>query len=120
MIYNDLSLNYQLYRSDSADQFITAIVPTFEAHINTPLTHRAEYNLFDPSGTPDVVNLTYGLHSEFFGRAVATFGFVTPVTGPRPFEFEVVGMLNIYLGGRNVRAAGRAPTGMGRFPVVGG
>jgi hypothetical protein len=120
MVYNDLGLGYFLYRSQRTDQFLTAIVPTFEAHINTPLTHRDEYDELDLAGTPDVVNLTCGLHTEFFGSALATFGFVTPVTGPRPFDFEVIALLNIYFGGPRGRAGRTLTGGAGGFPFLGG
>ncbi len=118
MVYNDIGMGYFLYRAQYVDQLITALVPTFEAHINTPLTHRDEYDELDPAGTPDVVNLTTGFHTEFFGTAIATFGVVTPVTGPRPFDFEVIGLLNFYFGGSR-RRPGQAVTGIG-FPLTGG
>jgi hypothetical protein len=120
MLYTDIGLGYFLYRAYSPNQFITAMAPTFETHVNIPVTHRGEYNLFDPAGTPDVVDLTYGFNTEFFGTAVATVGFVTPVTGPRPFDFEVVALLNFYFGGSRNRIPGRALTRTPAFPIVGG
>ena len=44
-------------------RFLTAIIPTFEAHISDPLNHRgvkspdpAKNYQYDPYGTPDTVN----------------------------------------------------------------
>jgi hypothetical protein len=35
---------------------------------------------------------------------VFTFGFVTPVTGPRPFDFEIAALLNVRFGGARRRS----------------
>src|SRR5205085_1271433 len=40
----------------------------------------------------------YSLNSEFHRSTWLTFGYVTPVTGPKPFDFEVVALLNITYG----------------------
>ena len=50
--------------------------------MNSPLNHRGFDNPNELAGTPDVVNLTYGLNVEFYRNSLLTFGFVTPVTGP--------------------------------------
>ncbi len=97
-IYNDIVVGYYIYRQYDPAQFLTGIIPTFETHINTPINHRDPYNRFDPAGTADVVNLTYGLNFEFHRNTFLTFGYVTPVTGPKPFDFEVVALLNIMFG----------------------
>jgi hypothetical protein len=104
MVYNDLGLGYFLYRdaSPTSIPFVSAVVPTIEAHVNTPLTHRDPFNPKDPTGTPDVVNLTYGLNVEVYRRSVLTFGFVTPVTGPRPFDYEFLLLFNRRFGGSRV------------------
>jgi hypothetical protein len=102
ILYNDVGLGYYLLRGTHTDAILTAVVPTVEAHVNTPLNHRDEYNLFDPTGTPDILNITSGINFEFYRRAVLTFGFVTPVTGPRPFDFETVLLLNLRFGGATV------------------
>jgi hypothetical protein len=112
LFYNDFSFGYILYRDDDANSraLITAIAPTFEVHVNTPLNHRGAYDFDDISGTADNVNLTYGLNVEVARNSVATFGIVTPVTAPKPFDFEALFLLNIRFGGsRQVRA----------FPVLG-
>ena len=52
---------------------------------------------------PDVVNLTYGINFELNHRAVLTTAFVTPVTGPKPFDFEALAFLNIWFGPTRTR-----------------
>ena len=73
---------------------MTSVAPTFEVHVNSPLTHRDWFNANDPTGTADVVDLTYGLNVTFFKQSVVTLGMVTPVTGPRPFNYEAVLLFN--------------------------
>ncbi len=111
MVYNDLGIGYFLYRSADPDRALTSIAPTFEVHVNSPLTHRDWFNANDPSGTADIVDLTYGVNFAFFRQSVLTFGMVTPVTGPRPFNYEAVLLFN-WRFGRSRAAA--AP------PIVGG
>jgi hypothetical protein len=102
MLYNDIALGYYVYRSRDTSRWLTYVVPTFEVHINNPLNHRGAFDFFDPAGTPDVVNLTYGSHFGVGQRADLTVGLVTPVTGPRPFAFEVIAQFNWRFGpGRN-------------------
>ena len=85
--------------------------------MNTPLTHRDPFNPKDPTGTPDVVNLTYGLNVEVYRRSVLTFGFVTPVTGPRPFDFEFLLLFNRRFGGS--RSPAPDPSNPGRLTARG-
>ena len=113
MVYNDLGIGYFVYRNADPTRFLTAIAPTFEVHVNTPLTHRDPFNSKDPTGTPDVVNLTYGLNLEFHKRSVLTVGFVTPVTGPLPFDYEFLLLFNVFFGGS--RNAPRST-----LPILGG
>ena len=100
MLYSDVGVGYYIYRNSSPTAWITAIAPTFECHVNVPLTHRDYLNLRDPASTPDTVDLTYGTNVLFGRRSLFTTGIVTPVTGPKPFDFEVVALFSIYFGGR--------------------
>jgi len=78
-----VGVGYFLYRSQDRSKFLTAIAPTVEAHVTTPLTQRGRV-----VGVPDVVNMTAGVNIEFYRQSVMAIGVVTPVTGPRPFDFE--------------------------------
>jgi hypothetical protein len=98
LLYNDIVVGYYVYRDRDPTHFLTGIIPSFETHVNTPITHRDPYNRNDIAGTPDVVNLTSGLNFEFHRQTFLTFGLVTPVTGPRPFDLEALILLNILFG----------------------
>jgi hypothetical protein len=47
---------------------------------------------------PDILNMTVGTNLELRRRAVITAAYVTPVTGPKPFNAELVLLLNIRFG----------------------
>jgi hypothetical protein len=114
MMYNDVGIGYALYQSRDPGAVLTGITPTFEVHVNTPLTHRDWDNPNDLAGTPDFLDLTYGVHAQLGRSTLLTFGFVTPVTGPRPFDYEVIGLINVYFGG--TRRGPRLPAP----PMLGG
>ena len=103
-MFNDVGVGYFLLRSDDPDRFLTAVAPTFEVHVNSPLNHHAFDNPREVAGTPAVVNLTYGVNFEFSRNTLLTLGFVNPVTGPRPFDYEALALLNIRFG-RSARPA---------------
>ena len=98
MLFNDVGIGYFVLKSTDPQDWLTAIAPTFEVHVNSPLTHGDWTNRNDPGGVPNVVNLTYGINFEFNRRSILTFGMVTPVTGPRPFDYEVLALLNVFYG----------------------
>ena len=117
MYYNDFGLGYYLYRSPKPRAMVSALVPSIEVHVNTPLNHRGGFSAVrDPGATFDVVNLTFGLNTILRQRTVLSVGFVEPLTGPRPFDFEVVVLLNVYYNGRR---PGRPVPGI-RPPSIGG
>jgi hypothetical protein len=95
LLYNDVGVGYFLYRSRDANRLLTAVAPTLEAHVNTPLNHRGVLGSTDPAGTPDVVNLTLGTNMEFYDQARLAVGVVTPVTGPKPFNMEVLAQFRL-------------------------
>jgi hypothetical protein len=90
LLFNDVGVGYALYRG--GDGLITAVVPTLEAHVTTPLNHRN-----DPSAAvtvPDLVVLTAGSHFEIGRAATLSVGVAAPVTGPRAFDVEALVQLN--------------------------
>jgi hypothetical protein len=95
LMYNDIGLGYYFSRDSRA---VTAVVPTFEVHVTTPLNHRGAFNFSDPAGTADLVDLTTGVTLHLWRRATLAVAVVTPVTGPRPFDFEVLTQLNVRFG----------------------
>ena len=114
MMFVDAALGYYVYRNNQPDSFLTAVVPVFETHVNIPLNH-SSLNFSDTYGTPTVVDLTFGLNTEFFKRSVLTLGYALPVTGPAPFSGEFVLMFNWRFGGTRQRP----PTNF-LPPVIGG
>jgi hypothetical protein len=98
LLHNDLGIGYYLYQDRTGCRLLTAAIPTFEVHINDPLNHRGATNFADPAGTPDWVDLTTGMTFEFHRRATLAGALVVPVTGPKPFDFEVLVQLNVRFG----------------------
>jgi hypothetical protein len=113
MLYNDVGLGYFIYRNEDPDAFLSAIAPTFEVHVNVPLNHTDVFNVRDLAGTATTVDFTYGINTLLGRRSLLSTAIVTPITGPRPFNYEVVAMLSIYFGRGARRPAGMAP------PVIG-
>jgi hypothetical protein len=104
MLYNDVGIGYYLYRSSREDAWVSAVIPSMEAHVNTPLNHRGGFSdVSDPGATIDSVNLTFGINTVLRRRGVLSVGMVQSVTGPRPFDFEAIVLLNIYFGRRPLR-----------------
>jgi hypothetical protein len=103
-MYNDVGMGYFVYRTNDPTEFLTAVAPTFEVHVNSPLNHRGFDNPNEIAATAASVNLTYGLNLEFGHNSLLTLGFVTPVTGPRPFDYEALVLFN-YRFGRSARRA---------------
>jgi hypothetical protein len=101
ILFNDVGVGYHLLHADeSGCRFVTAIVPTLELHVNTPLNHRGALNPNDVAGIADIVDLTLGTTVEMKRCSKLTVGFVTPLTGPKPFDFEVLAEFGIYFGSK--------------------
>jgi hypothetical protein len=98
LMYNDFGIGYYLFRSPDPMSFLTTVAPTFEVHVNTPLNHRNPFSTTDISGTPDVVDLTWGLNVLFRRRFMLTAAFMMPVTSPQPFNTQVSLLLNVFFG----------------------
>jgi hypothetical protein len=81
---NDLGVGYRLYSNPGAA--ISSIVPTLEGHLITPLNHRG--SLTTPIGLQDIFDLTAAVRFGICDRGTLGIGWVTPLTGPRPFAFE--------------------------------
>jgi hypothetical protein len=94
LLTNDLAAGYFLYQQPNG-RGLTAVVPTVELHVNTPLNHRGVLSLSDPAGTPDSVNLTAGVHCEYQDKSSFGVAFAVPVTGPRLFDFEILAQFRV-------------------------
>lgn len=107
MMFNDVGIGYMAYRDDHPNAVLTALVPTFEVHINTPLNHRG-FDYYDLASTPDIVNLTFGGNIELFHNTVLTGAYVRPLTGPVVFDYELVAQVNVFFGRRRQSAGSLA------------
>jgi hypothetical protein len=103
--FNDIQVGYILHQDRQSGRFLTAVIPTFEAHINNPLNHRGvgspdPYGRFayDPYGSPDTVTLTYGLNFEIRRNSLLSFAFAEPTTTFRPFNYEAILLFNYRFG----------------------
>jgi hypothetical protein len=91
LLGNDIGVGYFLCQHGDSAGLITAVIPTFEVHVNNPLNHRGTTPSFtDPAAIPDGVNLTAGVNFQLRRGGRLALGFAAPVTGPRPFDFEVL------------------------------
>jgi hypothetical protein len=86
---NSIAAGYFLYQGGSW-YGLSAVIPTLEAHVHTPLNHRGILSLRDPAATPDMVDLTSGLQFEYRDKSSFGVAFAVPVTGPRMFDFQIL------------------------------
>jgi hypothetical protein len=93
IFFNSIAVGYVLYQNSEPDALLLQVVPVAEVHVNTPLNHRGWAT--EPLGYPDAVDFTGGCHLVF-RRATAGIAVSTPMTGPKPYEFEVLANLNIH------------------------
>jgi hypothetical protein len=94
--YNDVGLGYFAYQADDRSRWLTAVVPTLEGHVTTPLDHRTLPGGTSGTAAFDNVNLGAGVNVQMCGRAWFAAGVVTPVTGPRPFSVEVIAQFRLW------------------------
>jgi hypothetical protein len=91
LFFKSVAFGYWLYRTNDPDRVLTAIVPDAELHLNTPLNHRGLGST--PIGFPDALDFTGGFYF-FFRRAVLGVAAGAPLTGPKPYDYEVNTNLN--------------------------
>jgi hypothetical protein len=94
LLTNDVGVGYRLMHDESNQRLITAITPTFEAHLTDPLNHRGINNSSDVVFS-DILVLTSGLHIDTGMRCRTSLGVAVPVTGPKPFDIEAIAQFNL-------------------------
>jgi hypothetical protein len=92
LLSNSVAAGYFLYQN-RLNNSLTAVIPTVEVHVNTPLNHRGILGLSDPAGTPDMVDITGGVQFEYRDKSSMAIAFAMPVAGPRMFNFEILAQL---------------------------
>jgi hypothetical protein len=98
VLFNDVGVGYFLYRSDPHSSLLTAVVPTMEVHVTTPL-RQADPNvltegIYDTLKLHNSVDFTLGTTLEFTKRATLGVGVSVPVTGDRPYDVEALAQFN--------------------------
>jgi hypothetical protein len=90
LLFNDVGAGYRLYQA-GGDRLISAVVPTLEVHVTTPLNHGDTTSLVT---VPDLVVLTAGSHFDIYRSSTLSVGVATPLTGPRVFDVEALVQFN--------------------------
>ena len=93
LMFNDVGLGYFLLRDRNNGRFLTAVAPTVEGHLMTPLSH--EGSPTEMMFTPNQLDITEGVTFEFRSRATFAVGISEPVTGNKTFDFEAVAQFNL-------------------------
>lgn len=88
--FSDIGVGYFISTGGS---LIPTVIPTLEVHFNIPLDHREGF--FGLEGIADVVDVTAGATFVLSSRSSLAVGAATPITGPRPFDFEAIVQLNV-------------------------
>jgi Putative MetA-pathway of phenol degradation len=112
-LFTDIGVGIHLNHSRDSQRCITDIIPTFEVHMTNPLNHRGSFNLADPVGSSDQLDLTMGVTLELYGHSTLALGLCTPVTGPRPYDVEALVQFNWYFGARAAGGRGIASPVLG-------
>jgi hypothetical protein len=92
LLTNDWQFGYILYREQGAT--VSAVIPTFECHVNTPLDHRGARR--DPVGFVDQVTLLGGTQFLLRDRSGVGIALGAPITGPRPFSLQATIQFNLW------------------------
>ncbi|MGF1578527.1 MAG: transporter [Gemmataceae bacterium] len=95
-LFTDIGVGYYLYHTSNRTRCLTAIIPTFEVHVTTPLNHRNLITFEDPIGGIDEVNLTYGVNLRFGRNSWLAIAVITPVTDPQPMDIEATAQFRIW------------------------
>jgi hypothetical protein len=93
VLYNDVGVGYFIYQDKSHSALVTAVVPTLELHLNTPL-RQGDLAFLDDLHLDDTLDVTFGTTFEFSNRATFGVGVAVPFTGPRPFDIAALAQLN--------------------------
>ncbi len=85
ILFNDVGVGYWLVFAEQ--RLLRGLIPTVEAHVNTPLNRRSRG---DRPRFVDTVDLTAGSHFLLGEHCSLGAAVATPVTGPRLFDVEAL------------------------------
>lgn len=94
LLFNSIGVNYWIYRDRNPEALVIGIIPDLELHLNDPLNHRG-LDSSGPIGYQDTVDLTMGVNF-LFRRISAGVCACVPLTGPKPYEYEIAANLNFH------------------------
>ena len=86
LLFNDVQFGYMYHRD--VGSFVTLVMPVFEVHVNTGLNHPTGTTV--PGGFSDSVIFTHGVQLYSEGGSSSQLGLAYPLTGPRPFDLQVL------------------------------
>jgi hypothetical protein len=96
VMFNDIGVGYHLYRASSG--MVHDIAPTLEMHIATPIRQpdpaALEFVVLDDVRLNNVINFTLGATVVMEGGATLGLGLCVPMTGPKPFDIELLAQLD--------------------------
>jgi hypothetical protein len=92
LLYNDLGIGYVVYRDGVRQGRISAVAPTLEVHVNTPMTHPGAFTA--PAGVADSVTITEAVTLEFRHGSSMAIGFNQPITGLKAYDLEGIIQFN--------------------------
>jgi hypothetical protein len=81
--YNDVGVGYLL---DRGAGWLTALAPTAELRLTTPLNHEGVIQ-GTKYGETQILQFLGGLTAEFSRRTTLTFAVAAPLTGPNPYDW---------------------------------
>jgi hypothetical protein len=90
LMYNDIGVGYMLRQADCG---LTLIAPTVELRVTTPLNHNGVLN-GQRYGETDILELLGGVNFELNHRTSFAVGASVPLTGPKPYDWQVLAQLN--------------------------
>jgi len=91
-MFDDIGIGYFLLRGGGQSRWITALAPTFEVHVNTPLSHRGG---MCGVNIPDWVDLTEGVTVGVQSPGHLGRRRFHPDHGPAAFDLEALAHFNI-------------------------
>lgn len=90
LVFNDIGIGYFLRQADCG---LTAVVPTMEIRVTTPMNHNG---ILDGKlhGETEIVEALAGVTFEINRRMTIAVGGSVPVTGPSPYDWQVLTQFN--------------------------
>ena len=86
-LFNDVQVGYTVYQNPDEEGLLRAVAPVLETHVTTPVGRGARGS--------DVVEVGGGVAVGLGCRSCFGLLLAAPVTGPRPYEYQVQSYLSL-------------------------